>query len=56
MASVEEVEVLSKDEILENGEEEEVEVLEDGSNKDPAKKKKKKKKKKSIGYLLSLFL
>lgn len=50
MASTKEIEEIPQDEVLENGEEEEVDGLDDGVNKDPAKKKKKKKKKKNIGY------
>ncbi|XP_026328259.1 methionine aminopeptidase 2 [Hyposmocoma kahamanoa] len=49
MASTKNLEEISQDDLLENGEEEEVEGLDDGENKDPAKKKKKKKKKKKTG-------
>lgn len=49
MASTKKLEEIPQDEFLENGEEEEVEGLDDGENKDPAKKKKKKKKKKKTG-------
>lgn len=49
MASIIKIEETPLDDLLENGEEEEVEGLDDGENKDPAKKKKKKKKKKKTG-------
>lgn len=49
MASIEKLEEISQDDLFENGEDEEVEGLDDGENKDPAKKKKKKKKKKKTG-------
>ncbi|XP_075970470.1 methionyl aminopeptidase und [Anticarsia gemmatalis] len=45
MAAVE-VKDLSKEEVVENDEEEEVDAVDEGETKDPAKKKKKKKKKK----------
>ncbi|CAH1644227.1 unnamed protein product [Spodoptera littoralis] len=46
MAAVKKEEELNKVEGLENGEEEELDAVEEGETKDPAKKKKKKKKKK----------
>ncbi|KAL0840476.1 hypothetical protein ABMA28_015722 [Loxostege sticticalis] len=46
MAAVKSSEEINKEELVENGEEEELDAVEEGENKDPAKKKKKKKKKK----------
>ncbi|XP_021200861.3 methionine aminopeptidase 2 [Helicoverpa armigera] len=46
MAAVKKDEELNKNEVLENGDEDELDAVEDGETKDPAKKKKKKKKKK----------
>ncbi|XP_028161761.1 methionine aminopeptidase 2 [Ostrinia furnacalis] len=46
MAAVKTTEEINKEDVVENGEEEELDTVEDGENKDPAKKKKKKKKKK----------
>lgn len=40
---------INLDEVVENGEEEDVDAVEEGETKDPAKKKKKKKKKKKTG-------
>lgn len=49
MAAVKSLEEVNKEELIENGEEEELDAVEDGETKDPAKKKKKKKKKKKTG-------
>lgn len=49
MAAVKKEEELNKVEGLENGDEEELDAVEEGETKDPAKKKKKKKKKKKTG-------
>ncbi|PZC85329.1 hypothetical protein B5X24_HaOG201825 [Helicoverpa armigera] len=46
MAAVKKDEELNKNEVLENGDEDELDAVDDGETKDPAKKKKKKKKKK----------
>ncbi|CAG9785153.1 unnamed protein product [Diatraea saccharalis] len=46
MAAVKTVDEINADEVIENGEEEELDVADEGETKDPAKKKKKKKKKK----------
>ncbi|CAH0407690.1 unnamed protein product [Chilo suppressalis] len=46
MAAVKSVDEINADEVVENGEEEELYAVDEGETKDPAKKKKKKKKKK----------
>ncbi|RVE50955.1 hypothetical protein evm_004364 [Chilo suppressalis] len=46
MAAVKSVDEINADEVVENGEEEELDAVDEGETKDPAKKKKKKKKKK----------
>lgn len=56
MASVQKSDKDLKDETAEIGEDEEVDGVEEGENKDPAKKKKKKKKKKKTGYKSYSFL
>lgn len=50
MAAVKSLEEINKEDHVENGEEEELDAVEENENKDPAKKKKKKKKKKKTGY------
>lgn len=49
MAAVVTVEEVIKNDVVENGEEDELDAVDDGESKDPAKKKKKKKKKKKAG-------
>lgn len=49
MAAVKEVEELNKNELQNGDDEDDLDAVEEGENKDPAKKKKKKKKKKKAG-------
>lgn len=57
MAAVQTKDKIGDEEVVENGEEEELEGVEDSENKDPAKKKKKKKKKKkAAGLHITLWI
>lgn len=49
MAALKKDEELITNDAVENGEDEELDAVEEGETKDPAKKKKKKKKKKKAG-------